>query len=884
MPKQLYNEGRVVGYSAYEAYVKHALSEFPNQEPASEREWLASTLANGSSLVLHVPKELYEYTSSVGIDDTSILPSEGKPGKVYAVKYWPNYLEGEPEYGYYIWDVNTQAYVPGGTEITYPHPVDIPLPENSNLVAANVIIGSFFFGNTNAHGDNEYEPWGTFVENYSQALLPNYAQSISGEPASWYCPGEDIDGVLIEDARDYPYNPEEIRYFIYGDIAEYAKIRQGVVLQPGTWNFSEHYTEYDSYISSIHPAKDLSPEFNDQPVVRLLLNSAITADDLYILLTGFSDKRVISGISGLDGSNTEIHPENGDFLGPALFPWASPIIFTTPTVTIESLVRSMYSTRPNLSIEVLDNFTVRFTVSRLNAKEGTCIVAPQSPAASDIDIYSITETIPYLYDENHDRFVDDHHPYRVNYLDIHQSGHNYTSDLPAGNVLGTTDGAAGDRIGSTEADNGITTSTITDKTSTYLSPSPVVAGEGVATKQPTSPGEPVIVNSMVASGSKYLKVERIAKQNIGNNIDAVTETEQLDGVSQADFESRNYGYTTLITPSPIEAAIGGGVEVIEPTNPGDAIQLLVNIVGRSSTSGTLWDVINVGTSGGTSGTQKVLKLDATALLNALMDSKDFREKVIFPLIQGGAGISVSQSGNVLKISNSALSGNWKRLVEGTDYNFGWPNPSTAYGFFAAPGSNEASSYGGSSITLSSIRNTYGGLRVDAQGSGTSGYSIRIRNGENSKGKSVALKFKGPLYDKSKSGDARFNFQFRHSVSYAGTDGRPNSKIFAITFKNNYAFLNNKNLVHTDYGVGIWNVARGTSMGKNNMSPYGGSFEVNCSIQKRSAVAGDTVTSGFMCSATSIADGYNSQYNAVAGNSYNVYCYSWLNFDTTFYLI
>ena len=45
MPRQIWNEGRVVGYSAYEVYVKHALSVDPDHEPATEKEWLASMMA-----------------------------------------------------------------------------------------------------------------------------------------------------------------------------------------------------------------------------------------------------------------------------------------------------------------------------------------------------------------------------------------------------------------------------------------------------------------------------------------------------------------------------------------------------------------------------------------------------------------------------------------------------------------------------------------------------------------------------------------------------------------------------------------------------------------------------------------------------------------------
>lgn len=55
MPRQIYNEGRVVGMSAYELYVRHQLSEYPELDVVTEREWLASTLGGGSSMILRVP-------------------------------------------------------------------------------------------------------------------------------------------------------------------------------------------------------------------------------------------------------------------------------------------------------------------------------------------------------------------------------------------------------------------------------------------------------------------------------------------------------------------------------------------------------------------------------------------------------------------------------------------------------------------------------------------------------------------------------------------------------------------------------------------------------------------------------------------------------------
>ena len=44
MPQEIWQEGRVVGLSAYEIYVKQHLSEYPDIPPATERQWLASNI------------------------------------------------------------------------------------------------------------------------------------------------------------------------------------------------------------------------------------------------------------------------------------------------------------------------------------------------------------------------------------------------------------------------------------------------------------------------------------------------------------------------------------------------------------------------------------------------------------------------------------------------------------------------------------------------------------------------------------------------------------------------------------------------------------------------------------------------------------------------
>ena len=124
MPRQLWNEGRVVGYSAYEMYVKHALEVDPDHEPASEKQWLASMMAMGSSMLLKINPE------------------------------------------------------PDLTDYKGLHYRDFQLPDNSRLCAANTIIASLFIGE--GATNNDAEGWCTKVTDYGPLIKNNSDASPSG--------------------------------------------------------------------------------------------------------------------------------------------------------------------------------------------------------------------------------------------------------------------------------------------------------------------------------------------------------------------------------------------------------------------------------------------------------------------------------------------------------------------------------------------------------------------------------------------------------------------------------------------------------------------------------------------------------------------------------
>lgn len=115
--KEIYNQGRVVGYSAYEIYVRHHMAEDPNTPPATEREWLASMIGSGASMLLK-------------LDDSCFYKTVG----------------------------DYTAY-------------EIELPAESTLYAASTIVGSFFTGEANYEGH-----FATYIKDYG-VLISNTSSS-----------------------------------------------------------------------------------------------------------------------------------------------------------------------------------------------------------------------------------------------------------------------------------------------------------------------------------------------------------------------------------------------------------------------------------------------------------------------------------------------------------------------------------------------------------------------------------------------------------------------------------------------------------------------------------------------------------------------------------
>lgn len=352
MSRKLWNEGRVVGYSAYEMYVKRALAVDPETPVATEQEWLASSLAMGSSMVLRLPENSYA-TDTVQTDDGTLytfecaLPAESRlraANTIIAAPFIGKALIKGLDYGTIhgiidlddgegIWATKISQYGCG-----WKNSMNVGLLGTTTTAVtvggqqAPTIDGEVIPIADLQRGDVvTYQPSG--------GAAAQYMWSNSGSAGHWTA--------LNVAFTDIEYNMEGLDDF-YPDVNyyRYTHIVDGSVMQHGKCDVQLRADQ--------PPTADLIPDLSERPYVTISIFEPTSEESygdptlppslrdrnnlpLYILLTGFTDSSILMGESGLAGSINTAHPENGDFLGPGVFPWGAKIVFTTPSVITGSL-------------------------------------------------------------------------------------------------------------------------------------------------------------------------------------------------------------------------------------------------------------------------------------------------------------------------------------------------------------------------------------------------------------------------------------------------------------------------------------------------------------------------------------------------------------------
>lgn len=255
--RQIFNEGRVVGLSAYESYVRKSITE--GNTPMSEADWISQNLTSGKSLLLKVPA----------------VPDAGS-------------------------DIITTIHV--------------SFPTGFTLFPESTVHADFFYGTGHVAStlspDNNWISWVT-----------SYGSSIANESS------------LISGSTVYPTDVNEGQedYNVMLKLAQnYNKIIDGAVVFSGIWEQSTGTSD---------PPADLHPDLSKPIQLRLRIRGSIDeAHRPCILLSGFRDRTTLSGVSATDGSVNKVDWANGAFLGPKYVPWATKVVFSTPSILTNSNV------------------------------------------------------------------------------------------------------------------------------------------------------------------------------------------------------------------------------------------------------------------------------------------------------------------------------------------------------------------------------------------------------------------------------------------------------------------------------------------------------------------------------------------------------------------
>jgi hypothetical protein len=272
--QEIYNEGRVVGLSQWELYVRQLLSTHPEATPMTEREWLVSTLGECSSMILKIAS---------------------------------------------------------GTTKGYH---DYILPENSELCGCTMIHGYLFEGDVVLDDERGY--WATNVDSYGKLISNTQSLHPTTPGTSAYVPTMS--------------NPEDMTPELKERCKNYLKLTSGLMFQPGQWVTGVQYvpalTESDENLlvesgqQLLIPVAGgsngyaLNPDLSSPGFIRIAVNADLTSD-VYVYFHGFVYKPWMRAGGGtLETTNQR--PQDGDFLGPTIYPWACPVMFTVTTNIIET--------------------------------------------------------------------------------------------------------------------------------------------------------------------------------------------------------------------------------------------------------------------------------------------------------------------------------------------------------------------------------------------------------------------------------------------------------------------------------------------------------------------------------------------------------------------
>ena len=380
MPQEIYNEGRVVGLSAWEIFKRQALGNgVPENEIPNEREWISSMIGSGASMILRIPSGTQAGVNDFELPSTSNLSAAGT---IIA-----NPFIGTCECDISNWATKVTSYGPLilNDKEHYPDPSADPEISSSTNYSSYVNSINEFNKITDGIVYTKNANWlscGFSEENFiGNGEQTDFILSLPVISITTFTVDDvevpDTDYTLITAAEYSSSSTYDVGDYCIHELKLY--ICSVAVTTAGDWDSSNWTLKSDNknniniirfntapdvgaeiyirYSAHSMPEKDIDPNFNSSStVVRLIINSNITSDT-YILFTGFTNKRILQTVSGfavegedhsIGGSADTEHNNwpNGGMLGPEIIPWASKIVFCVPSFAYDlanSLTRQIPS-------------------------------------------------------------------------------------------------------------------------------------------------------------------------------------------------------------------------------------------------------------------------------------------------------------------------------------------------------------------------------------------------------------------------------------------------------------------------------------------------------------------------------------------------------------
>lgn len=372
MAKEIYNEGRVVGLSAYELYLRHHKSSLENSTPpADEAAWLASSLGGGASLVLEVRPDRTPGDYVVPLPDNSTLCG--------ASTITCSLFDGDADFDTQGWATRITSYgqlikftneihpekdsnvVPDGdpwTKLDRQKMVDylsitdglVYQPGNWGAEESQSETGpsaydwseeSYMITNptTSAYADTyKYcRRSGTFIQEINKEII-----TYKGRPVILMTLQDIHLGKVTLNGQSCDYILEGAALFVMIDSIK-LKYNELVVADSsgGRTTVIYIYNGKGERQTSINYV----PNLNKTGYIKLRIDKELR-QPIYLLLTGWLDKTILSSITKKDEGHVNYkNPQNGDFLGPEAYPWACKIVFTISSNILDAISSKKYSRR-----------------------------------------------------------------------------------------------------------------------------------------------------------------------------------------------------------------------------------------------------------------------------------------------------------------------------------------------------------------------------------------------------------------------------------------------------------------------------------------------------------------------------------------------------------